>query len=110
MEGTIQLVLPLVAIAGLGYVTARWRYVSESAVEGMTQFVLVIAVLVFILSNRLRAREFESLANIGADPGSVRLLVAFEAIFVFTVSAAVAGGLLMLLDLTVPRLLPLLTS
>ncbi|MCB1232208.1 MAG: ABC transporter permease, partial [Verrucomicrobiae bacterium] len=43
---------------------------------------LAIALLVFLLSNRLRAREFSSLRQIGADPVTIRLLVAFEGGFV----------------------------
>ncbi len=69
-----------------------------------------IAALVFLLSNRLRSREFESLAYIGADPGSVRALVAFEALFVGVVSLVLAGTLVLLLRLAVPYMLPLLTA
>jgi ABC-type antimicrobial peptide transport system permease subunit len=69
-----------------------------------------IAVLVLLLSNRLRAREFESLSLIGADRGSVRLLVAFETLFVVAASAVLAALMLVALDLALPRLLPLLTA
>lgn len=69
----------------------------------------MIATLVFLLSNRLRAREFESLANIGASPGSVRLLVGFEALFVVLASLLVVGVLLGILHLVVPQVLVQLT-
>jgi len=69
----------------------------------------LISALVFVLSNRLRAREFESLANIGAAPGSVRLLIAFEAVFVVLVSLLLTGILLGILQLILPALLQQLT-
>ena len=67
-------------------------------------------MLVFVLSNRLRAQEFESLAHIGADRGTMRLLVAFEAIFVFVTSIGLAAVLCLALAAVVPLLLPLLTA
>lgn len=85
------------------------RDLVVAALAAVGVMVAIIVTLVFVLSNRLRAREFESLANLGADRGSVRLLVAFEAGFVLVASVAgtamLAGGL----TLVVPRLLPLLT-
>ncbi len=70
----------------------------------------LIAALVFGLSNRLRAREFESLSNIGADPLTVRLLVAFEAVFVLLASLALIGILVALLNLGANWFLPRLTG
>lgn len=70
----------------------------------------LIAGLVFLLSNRLRAREFESLANIGADPWTARALIFFEAGFVLLASLALAGGLLAILSAITPKLLPALMA
>lgn len=70
----------------------------------------IIAINVFLLSNRLRAREFESLANIGADPITARALVLFEAIFVVATSALLAFALLMILKIITPILLPIIMS
>lgn len=71
---------------------------------------LAIAVLVFLLSNRLRAREFSSLVQIGADPATIRLLIAFEGGFVLAASAALAGALVLALRLAAPALVRLLTG
>ncbi|MFT5470583.1 MAG: putative ABC transport system permease protein [Verrucomicrobiales bacterium] len=70
----------------------------------------LIAGLVFLLSNRLRAREFESLANIGADPATTRALLFFEAGFVILSSVVLAGILLATLNLIIPKLLPVLMA
>jgi len=61
-----------------------------------------IAVLVFALSNRLRAREFQNLKNLGADPSTVRFLVSFEASFVILSSIAITAGVITILHLTSP--------
>ncbi|MCB1066083.1 MAG: ABC transporter permease, partial [Verrucomicrobiae bacterium] len=71
---------------------------------------LAISVLVFLLSNRLRAREFSSLRQIGADPATIRLLVTFEGAFVILASALLALGLLVALHLAAPVLVRALTA
>ncbi len=71
---------------------------------------LAIAILVFLLSNRLRAREFSSLRQIGADPATIRLLVAFEGGFVVLFSTLLALGLILLLQLAAPTLVRLLLT
>ena len=55
-----------------------------------------IGALVFLLSYRLRAQEFENLNKIGADPTTTKALVVFEAGFVI-VASLVASGLLVIL-------------
>ncbi|MCB1236190.1 MAG: ABC transporter permease [Verrucomicrobiae bacterium] len=70
----------------------------------------VIAALVFLLSNRLRAREFESLRNIGADPSTIRALVLFEGGAVLAMSLAVAAILTAMLWLAAPALIRHLTG
>ena len=65
---------------------------------------LSIALLVFLLSNRLRRREFASLGQIGADPSTVRLLVAFEGLFVLAASALFASAIVAGLQIVAPSL------
>ena len=66
---------------------------------------VAIMGLVFALSNRLRADEFQYLANLGAPTSTVRGLIAFEAVFVVGISFLLASALTGLLLLAVPRLL-----
>jgi putative ABC transport system permease protein len=105
-----QLVRPDDVMANLFATVFQVRDVVVMALVAVGAMAVGIATLVFLLSNQLRRREFESLASIGADPGSMRLLVTFEALFVVTASVVLAGGLLLILDLVLPRLLPLLMS
>lgn len=65
---------------------------------------LAIALLVFSLSHRLREREFRSLRQIGADSGTLRLLVAFEGAFVLAASLAAAFALVGALRMAAPAL------
>lgn len=69
-----------------------------------------IALLVFLLSNRLRRREFASLGQIGADLATVRLLVAFEGLFVLGSSAALAAVLVTVLRGIAPSLVRYFTG
>jgi putative ABC transport system permease protein len=71
---------------------------------------LAIALLVFLLSNRLRRREFSSLRQIGASPATIRSLVAFEGVFVLVTSALLAVGLIALLRVVGPVLVRMLTG
>ncbi|MGY8641251.1 MAG: ABC transporter permease [Verrucomicrobiales bacterium] len=61
-----------------------------------------IAILVFLLSNKLRVREFLNLRNLGADLSTIRLLVAFEALAVLVISVIVTIALLALLGAIAP--------
>ena len=65
---------------------------------------LAIGALVFLLSNRLRREEFRHLLHLGADPGTMRALVAFEAVFTVLASLVLAGGGLLLLRWLAPVL------
>ncbi len=65
---------------------------------------LAIGALVFLLSNRLRRDEFRHLRHLGADPGTLRALVAFEAAFVVAASLVVGGAGLAVLHLAAPML------
>ncbi|MDF1815834.1 MAG: ABC transporter permease [Verrucomicrobiales bacterium] len=66
---------------------------------------LAIGFLVFILSYRLRIREFQNLSNMGADPLFLKLLIGFEAIFVLIASLVGAGLLLLMLNAVAPVLI-----
>ena len=55
---------------------------------------LITAVLVFILSVRLRAREFLTLKRMGAASSSIFILMGFETLFVLLLSGLVAVMLL----------------
>lgn len=52
---------------------------------------LAIGAMVFVLSHRLRKDEFRHLRHLGASPGTLRGLIAFEAAFVVGSSIALAG-------------------
>ncbi|MCB1090371.1 MAG: hypothetical protein KDL87_02490, partial [Verrucomicrobiae bacterium] len=71
---------------------------------------LAIALLVFLLSNRLRAREFSSLRQIGADPATIRLLVGFEGAFVVIASLLTASVVVIALKAAAPFLVRMLTG
>jgi putative ABC transport system permease protein len=66
---------------------------------------VLISILVFMLSARLRKREFASLENLGADRSTVRFLVFFEALFVLVASVALTGLLVWLLFLFAPAII-----
>lgn len=65
---------------------------------------LAIGALVFLLSNRLRREEFRHLRHLGADPGTLRALIAFEAGFVLVASVVLAGVGLIVLQAVAPIL------
>ena len=106
----VQLIRPDDVMEKLFATVFRIRDFVVAALAAVGLMAALIAILVFLLSNRLRAREFESLANIGADPISVRILILFEALFVILTSLALAGLLLLTLNWCLPKLLPIFTS
>lgn len=63
---------------------------------------LAIGMLVFLLSHRLRRDEFRHLGHLGAGPGTLRALVAFEAAFVVIASLVFAGIGLVALNALAP--------
>lgn len=63
---------------------------------------ILIGVLVFLLSNRLRKDEFRQLTMLGADISTMRALVVYEAVFVILVSLLLSGALLFLCSLVTP--------
>jgi putative ABC transport system permease protein len=86
----------------------RIRDFVVGALGAVAACAVAVAGLVFALSNRLREEEFRFLANLGAPRGTVRALVAFEALAVAAGSlalvAAGTAGLLLGLDSWLVRL------
>lgn len=109
-KGGPQLIRPRDVMTDLFNTVFAVRNLVVAALISVGLASAVIAGLVFMLSNRLRAREFESLANLGAAQGSVRLLVAFEAGFVILTSIAISSILLTLVWVASPWILPKLTG
>ncbi len=108
-RSTAQLIGPDAVMAELFATVFRIRDVVIAALIAVGATAIAIAAIVFLLSNRLRAREFQSLAVIGADATNVRLLVLFEATFVVVSGSLVAAALLTMLSAAIPSLLPMLT-
>ena len=63
---------------------------------------LATAAIVFLLSLRLRRREFETLHKIGGGRGAVLVIGLFEIVFVIAVSAALAALLAAAISRTGP--------
>jgi len=63
---------------------------------------ILIGALVFLLSYRLRREEFLHLRHLGADPVTLKALVAFEAAFVVFASLIVSSAALMVIHLAAP--------
>ncbi len=63
---------------------------------------ILIGALVFLLSYRLRRDEFLHLRHIGADPVTLKALVAFEAAFVVLSSLVVSSLSLLVIQLAAP--------
>jgi putative ABC transport system permease protein len=63
---------------------------------------ILIGILVFLLSNRLRKDEFRQLTILGADVSMMRALVLYEAVFVILVSLILSAALLFLFSLVTP--------
>jgi len=76
----------------LGTVFSVERYVVAGAV-GVGIATLATVLLVFVLSLRQRTRERETLEKIGAAPGSIRTLMASEALFVLAIAGVLALAL-----------------
>ena len=105
-----QLAEPVAVMDELFDTVFQVRTMVVAALVSVAMAAGLISLLVFLLSNRLRAREFESLRNIGADPGSIRLLILFEGATVIAISAVAAVLLIGALKLAAPWLVRLLTG
>ncbi len=97
-----QLIVPSAVMDDLFATVFQVRNIVVAALALVGIAAFVIAWLVFLLSNRLREKEFHSLRQIGADPVSLRFLVAFEGGFVLCASLALAALLLILLQAMAP--------
>ncbi len=89
----LQLIRPSAVMKELFDTVFRVRNLVLAALLLIGAAAAAIAILVFSLSNRLRHQEFVHLRDLGASPGSVRFLLAFEAGFTL-LSAALLAGLL----------------
>ena len=105
-----QLAEPVVVMDELFDTVFQVRTMVVAALALVAMAAGLISLLVFLLSNRLRAREFESLRNIGADPGSIRLLVLFEGATVVAASVVAAVLLIGGLKVAAPWLVRFLTG
>ena len=65
--------------------------IAALAIVGMATF--CVAVLVFMLSLRLRGREIETMVKIGGARGSVAAMLWVEVVVVLALAASAAGGL-----------------
>ncbi|MFK7959643.1 MAG: ABC transporter permease [Phycisphaerales bacterium] len=108
-RSTSQLIQPDAVMEQLFATVFQVRNLVVTALAAVGIMAAGIAGLVFVLSNRLRAREFESLANLGADRSAVALLIGFEAIFVLGLSLVLTAILVTALALAMPTLIPLVT-
>ncbi len=109
-QAPAQLIRPAQVMSELFDTVFQVRNLVLAALIAIGAAATLIAAVVFVLSNRLRAREFESLANIGADPISLRLLIFFEATVVVLSSLMLVGGFLLILNATATAFLPKLTG
>ena len=66
---------------------------------------LLLGVIVFLLSYRLRKDEFRHLRNLGASPGTLRALIGFEAGFVILASLLLSIAALWLVGRITPWML-----
>lgn len=51
MEGIVMSVLPLAIIAGLGYLTTRFGYITSGVIDGLSRYVFAIALPLLIFRN-----------------------------------------------------------
>lgn len=105
-----QLVRPSQVMSELFDTVFQVRNLVVAALVTVAAAASIIAALVFILSYRLRTKEFESLANLGTDRTTLRLLIGFEAGFVLISSLLLVGVLVGILNLLIVNLLPQLTA
>jgi predicted permease len=85
MEKTLFMVLPFFLIALAGYLAARFRYLSESLFDALTQFVFAVALPIYL---------FRTLARTGLLDRSAGNLVEFLAIYFLAAAGALLIGML----------------
>ncbi len=101
-DPSAQLLRPRSVMDDLFDTVFRIRDLVLLALGAVALAAAAIAVLVFALSNRLRAREFHNLENLGADPSTLRFLISFEAAFVILSSLAITATVIAIVQLTSP--------
>lgn len=104
-SGSVQLVTPTVEMDELFATVFSVQRVVLWLLIAVGLATLALGVLTFVLSHRLRHREFESLRHLGASPAMLRALVVFEAVFVFASSLALSAVFLAVLHRFTPALL-----
>lgn len=82
MEATVIQVLPVFVIVAVGYLAARFKYLPESLFEGLTYFVLWVAVPLYIFRALARSTLLEK------SPGNLA-----EMLGIYFLGAALALGL-----------------
>jgi putative ABC transport system permease protein len=88
-----QIVRPAVVIRELLDTVFTVRSFVVAGILLVSAATLATAVLVLLLSLRLRRREIETLVKIGGSRGRVAFLIVSEAVIVVVVGATLAGGL-----------------
>ena len=88
-----QIIEPKIVMDELVATVGRVRSFVIAAVALVGVATLLTAVLVFLLSVRLRWREIDTMFKIGCSRGSVATLLACEIALVLLLSVAIAGGL-----------------
>jgi hypothetical protein len=86
VEKSFVLLLPVVAIAAIGYLAVRFNYLGQAAADGLTRFVIAVAVPAFLFRTLARA-------DLPADFGRISgLLVSYYlgAIVVYLLGVAIA--------------------
>ncbi|MFZ4764005.1 MAG: ABC transporter permease [Roseimicrobium sp.] len=87
--GTAQLVQPLEQMDALLGTLFQAERLALAAFAGIGVVVLLIAMLVFALSFKLRRREFATLEDIGINSGTIALVKLCEIVMVCAASACV---------------------
>jgi putative ABC transport system permease protein len=92
-DATAQIVRPAHVMAELLDTVLTVEAFVVAAIGTVALATLATAALVFLLSIRLRRRELETMAKIGAARASVATLLASEIVFVAALGVALAAGL-----------------
>jgi putative ABC transport system permease protein len=103
----LQLVTPLEWIQSLMTTLFRLERLILILLLATGSAGLLIIILVFILSFRLRKREFQTLADLGIAPGSLLTVKLFEMLWVLLSAAVLTGLTLPLVHLAAPYLVRL---
>lgn len=100
-----QLITPREEMEELFATVFRVRNLVVALLVAIGVATAALGLIVFLLSNRLRADEFRHLKNLGAAPGTLRALLGFEAGFVIVASATLTLVGIALVDWVTPLIL-----